>query len=68
MSAIPTSPGPRPPAAQVALYHPTDSYWMGDKEADTVTVKLTTELQEHQIDFDQSTRIRSLDCTIENGN
>jgi hypothetical protein len=40
------------PAAQVALYHPSDSYWMGDQEADTVTVKLTTELMEHQVDFD----------------
>jgi hypothetical protein len=40
------------PAAQVALYHPTDSMWLGDKEADDVTVKLVTELMEHQIDFD----------------
>lgn len=56
------------PAAQVALYHPTDSYWMGDKEADTVTVKLTTELMEHQIDFDHIDQdsIASI-CTIENG-
>jgi len=40
------------PAAQVALYHPTDSMWMGDKESDDVTVRLVTELMEHQIDFD----------------
>jgi hypothetical protein len=40
------------PAAQVALYHPTDSYWLGDREADVVTVKLTTQLMEQQIDFD----------------
>ena len=40
------------PAAQVALLHPTDSMWMGDKEADDVTLKLVTELLEHQIDFD----------------
>jgi len=40
------------PAAQVALYHPTDSMWLGDKEADDVTVRLVTELMEHQIDFD----------------
>jgi len=40
------------PAAQVALYHPTDSMWLGDREADTVTVKLVTQLMEHQIDFD----------------
>jgi hypothetical protein len=40
------------PAAQVAFYHPTDSYWLGDQEADTVNLKLVTELLEHQIDFD----------------
>jgi hypothetical protein len=40
------------PAAQVALLHPTDSMWMGDKAADDDTLKLVTELLEHQIDFD----------------
>ena len=40
------------PAAQVALFHPTDSYWLGDTEADAVTLKLQTELIRHQIDFD----------------
>jgi hypothetical protein len=40
------------PAAQVALYHPTESMWFGDREADTVTVKLVTQLMEQQIDFD----------------
>ena len=40
------------PAAQVALYIPEDSYWLYDLEADTATVKLTTELMEHQVDFD----------------
>jgi beta-galactosidase GanA len=40
------------PAAQVALYHPTDSMWMGDREADTATVRLVTRLMEQQIDFD----------------
>jgi hypothetical protein len=40
------------PAAQVALFHPTDSMWMGDKESDDVTVKLVTQLMERQIDFD----------------
>ena len=40
------------PAAQVALYHPTDSFWLADKEADDVQVKLVTDLMEHQIDFD----------------
>jgi hypothetical protein len=40
------------PAAQVALLHPTDSMWMNDKESDDVTLKLVTEMLEHQIDFD----------------
>jgi hypothetical protein len=40
------------PAAQVALLHPTDSMWMGDKEADDDTLKLVTQLLEQQIDFD----------------
>lgn len=40
------------PAAQVALYHPTDSEWLGDLEADSVTVELTNQLMEQQIDFD----------------
>jgi hypothetical protein len=40
------------PAAQVALFHPTDSMWLGDQTSDDVTVKLVTELMEHQIDFD----------------
>jgi hypothetical protein len=56
------------PAAQVALYHPTDSYWLGDQEADTVTVKLTTELMEHQVDFDHIDQdsLASI-CTLEGG-
>ena len=40
------------PAAQVALLHPTDSMWLNDKQADDDTLKLVTELLEHQIDFD----------------
>jgi alpha-L-rhamnosidase len=40
------------PAAQIALLHPTDSMWMGDKEADDDTLKLVTGLLERQIDFD----------------
>ena len=40
------------PVAQVAYLHPTDSMWMNDKESDTVTLKLVTQLLEHQIDFD----------------
>ena len=40
------------PAAQIALLHPTDSMWLGDKEADDDTLKLVTALLEHQIDFD----------------
>ena len=40
------------PAAQIALYHPTDSEWLGDQESDSVTVSLTAQLMEKQIDFD----------------
>jgi hypothetical protein len=40
------------PAAQVALFHPTNSMWLGDEESDNVTVKLTQQLIERQIDFD----------------
>ncbi len=40
------------PAAQVALIHPDDSMWMSDEESNQVTVRLTTELMEHQVDFD----------------
>ena len=40
------------PAAQVALYHPANSMWLGDEEADRGTTKLGKQLLEHQIDFD----------------
>jgi hypothetical protein len=40
------------PAAQIALYHPTDSEWLGDQGSDSVTISLTEQLMEHQIDFD----------------
>lgn len=40
------------PAADVALYIPEDNYWFNDTEADASCVKLTTQLMEHQIDFD----------------
>jgi hypothetical protein len=54
------------PAAQVALYIPEDSYWLNDFEADAATVKLTTELMEHQIDFDHinADSLASI-CTLE---
>jgi hypothetical protein len=56
------------PAAQVALYHPTDSYWLGDLDADAVDVKLTTELMEHQVDFDHIDQdsVASI-CTLDGG-
>ncbi len=56
------------PAAQVALFHPTDSLWLGDKEADDVTVKLVTQLLEHQIDFDHidADSLATI-CTLEGG-
>ncbi|MGA2061342.1 MAG: glycosyl hydrolase [Thermoguttaceae bacterium] len=56
------------PAAQVALYHPTDSMWLGDQESDAVSVKLTTQLMEQQIDFDHIDHdsLASV-CTLEGG-
>jgi len=56
------------PAAQVALYHPTDSYWMGDREADTANVKLVSQLMEQQVDFDHidEDALASV-CTLEGG-
>ncbi|MGA2725175.1 MAG: glycosyl hydrolase [Bryobacteraceae bacterium] len=40
------------PAAQVGLYHPVHSMWMGDEEADRSTTKLGWQLYEHQIEWD----------------
>ena len=40
------------PAAQVGLYHPTNSIWMGDDEADRSSTKLGWQLLEHQMDWD----------------
>jgi hypothetical protein len=40
------------PAAQVALYHPANSMWLGFEDADRSTTKLSKQLLEHQIDFD----------------
>ncbi len=40
------------PAAQVALYHPANSMWLGDEEADRSATRLGKQLLEHQIDFD----------------
>jgi hypothetical protein len=43
------------PAAQVGLYHPGNSIWMGGKdaeEADRSTTKLGWQLFEHQVDWD----------------
>jgi hypothetical protein len=40
------------PAAQVGLYHPGNSIWMGDQEADRSTTKLGWQLFEHQVDWD----------------
>ncbi len=56
------------PAAQVALLHPTDSMWFGDRESDTSTLKLVTELLEHQIDFDHiDGESLTTVCTLESG-
>jgi hypothetical protein len=40
------------PAAQVGLYHPANSMWMGDEDADPSTTKLGWQLYEHQVEWD----------------
>jgi hypothetical protein len=40
------------PAAQVGLYYPSNSMWMGDEEADRGMTKLGWQLLEHQVDWD----------------
>ena len=40
------------PAAQVGLYYPSNSMWMGDEEADRSMTKLGWQLFEHQVDWD----------------
>jgi hypothetical protein len=40
------------PAAQVGLYHPVNSMWMGDDQADPSTTKLGWQLYEHQVEWD----------------
>jgi len=56
------------PAAQVGLYHPGNSIWMGDQEADRSTTKLGWQLLENQVDWDYFDE-QSLSgvATIENG-
>jgi hypothetical protein len=56
------------PAAQVGLYHPTNSMWMGDQDADRGTTKLGWQLLEHQVDWDYfDEQSLSSVATIEDG-
>jgi len=56
------------PAAQVALYHPGNSIWMGDQDADRSTTKLGWQLFEHQVDWDYfDEQSLSSVATIEDG-
>src|ERR1035438_8943256 len=56
------------PAAQVGLYHPASSMWMGDQEADHSTTRLGWQLLEHQVDWDSfDEQSLSSVSTIENG-
>jgi hypothetical protein len=56
------------PAAQVALYYPTNSVWMGDDDSIDVTFRLTQQLFEHQIDFDYlDEQVLSTVGTLEGG-
>jgi hypothetical protein len=40
------------PAAQIALYHPTTSMWLGDDDSNTSVLAITKSLLKHQRDFD----------------
>ena len=40
------------PAAQVGLYHPGNSIWLNDQDADRSTTNLGWQLLEHQVDWD----------------
>lgn len=40
------------PAAQIALYHPTSSIWLGDNESNASVLAITKSLLERQRDFD----------------
>jgi len=56
------------PAAQVGLYHPGNSIWMGDQDADRSTTKLGWQLFEHQVDWDYfDEQSLSSVASIENG-
>jgi hypothetical protein len=56
------------PAAQVGLYHPANSMWMGDQEADRSTTKLGWQLYEHQVEWDYfDEQSLSSVATIEDG-
>jgi len=59
------------PAAQVGLYHPGNTIWLGGDaatEADRSTTKLGWQLFEHQIDWDYfDEQSLSSVATIENG-
>ncbi|MGA3099458.1 MAG: glycosyl hydrolase [Bryobacteraceae bacterium] len=56
------------PAAQVGLYYPSNSMWMGDEAADRSMTKLGWQLLEHQVDWDYfDEQSLSSVATIENG-
>jgi hypothetical protein len=40
------------PAAQIAVYYPTSSIWLGDKESNKKVLHIMQQLLEHQLDFD----------------
>ncbi len=56
------------PAAQIAVYHPTSSMWLGSKETNEHVLFLMQQLLEHQRDFDfiDENALTSV-LTIENG-
>lgn len=40
------------PAAQIAVYYPTSSLWLGNNDANTATMTIAQQLLERQYDFD----------------
>lgn len=56
------------PAAQIAVYHPTTTMWLGDEDADKSTLAIVRQLLERQRDFDfvDEQALSSL-LTLQNG-
>lgn len=56
------------PAANIAVYYPTDSEWLGDQKADSSALELCKNLLENQRDFDFIDNNAVLNVLKSNGN